>query len=100
MRKPEITILILSFSQSTVSTPLLSLYEVRPHTELLAMYQLSRRLNMISLPTQLTWDELTRKCNLMEKKKKKKKNIKQQKKKKQYEMIQLHTRTNFQRYSF
>ena len=44
-------------SQHTV----LSLYKVRPHTGLLATYQLSRRLNMISLPTQLTWDELTRK---------------------------------------
>ena len=67
MSKPEITILILSLSQSTdsfkelVSTLLLSLYKVRPHTGLQATYQLSRRLNMISLPTQLTWDELTRK---------------------------------------
>ena len=63
----EITILILSLSQSTdsfkelVSTLLLSLNKVRPHTGLLATYQLSRRLNMISLPTQLTWDEMTRK---------------------------------------
>ena len=60
-------ILIPSLSQSTdsfkelVSTLLLSLYEVRPHTGLLATYQLSRRLNMINLPTQLIWDELTRK---------------------------------------
>ena len=67
MSKPEITILIPSLSQSTdsfkelVSTLLLSLYEVRPHTGLLATYQLSRRLNMINLPTQLIWDELTRK---------------------------------------
>ena len=67
MSKPEIAILILSLSQSTdsfkelVSTLLLSVYKVGPHTGLLAMYQLSRRLNMISLPTQLTWDELTRK---------------------------------------
>ena len=47
MSKPEITILILSLSQSTdsfkelVSTLLLSLYKVRPHTGLLATYQLS-----------------------------------------------------------
>ena len=67
MSKPEITILIPSLSQSTdsfkelVSTLLLSLYEVRPHTGLLATYQLSRRLNMINLPTQLIGDELTRK---------------------------------------
>ena len=67
MSKPEITILIPSLSQSTdsfkelVSTLLLSLYEVRPHTGLLATYQLSRRLNMINLPKQLIWDELTRK---------------------------------------
>ena len=67
MNKPEITILIASLSQSTdsfkelVSTLLLSLYEVRPHTGLLATYQLSRRLNMINLPTQLIWGELTRK---------------------------------------
>ena len=59
MSKPEITILIPSLSQSTdsfkelVSTLPLSLYEVRPHTGLLATYQLSRRLNMINLPTQL-----------------------------------------------
>ena len=32
-----------------------------PHTGLLATYQLSRRLNMINLPTQLIWDELSRK---------------------------------------
>ena len=70
MSKPEITILILSLSQSTdsfkelVSTLLLSLYEVRPHTGLLATYQPSRRLNMINLPTQLIWDELTRKIGL------------------------------------
>ena len=66
MSKPEITILIPSLSQSTdsfkelVSTLLLSLYEVRPHTGLLATYQFSRRLNMINLPRQLTWDELTK----------------------------------------
>ena len=67
MSKPEITILILNLSQGTdsfkelVSTLLLGLYKVRPYTGLLAMYQLSRRLNMISLSTQPTWDELTRK---------------------------------------
>ena len=67
MSKPKITILIPSISQSTdsfkelVSTLLLSLYEVRPHTGLQATYQLSRRLNMINLPTQLIWYELTRK---------------------------------------
>ena len=67
MSKPEITIPLPSLSQSTdsfkelVSTLLLSLYEVRPHTGLLATYQLSRRLNIINLPTQLIWDELTRK---------------------------------------
>ena len=67
MSKPKITILIPGLSQSTdsfkelISTLLLSLYEVRPHTGLLATYQLSRRLNMINLPTQLIWDELTRK---------------------------------------
>ena len=49
MSKPEITILILG------------LYKVRPHTGLLTTYQLSRRLNMISLRMQLTWDKLTRK---------------------------------------
>ena len=67
MSKPEITILVLSLSQSTdsfkelVSTLLLILDKVRPHTGLLATYQLSRRRNMISLPTQLTLDKLTRK---------------------------------------
>ena len=61
------TILILKFLQSTdsfkelVSTLLLCLYKVGPHTGLLATYQLSRRLNAISLPKQLIWDELTRK---------------------------------------
>ena len=50
MSKPEITILIPSLSQSTdsfkelVSTLLLSLYKVRPHTGLLATYQLSPTL--------------------------------------------------------
>ena len=60
MGKPEITILIPSLSQSTDSfkelgsTLLLNLYKIKPHTGLQATYQLSRRLNMISLPTQLT----------------------------------------------
>ena len=71
MSNPEITILILSLSQSTdsfkelVSTLLLNLFKVRPHTGSLATYQLSRRLNMISIPTRLTWDELTRKFGLL-----------------------------------
>ena len=60
------TILILKLLQSTdsfkelVSTLPLSLYKVGPHTGLLATYQLSRRLNVISLSKQLTWDDLTR----------------------------------------
>ena len=41
---------------------LLSLYKIRPHTGLLATYRvIARRLSIISLPTQLIWDELTRK---------------------------------------
>ena len=58
--------LILKLLQSTdsfkelVSTLLLSLSKLEPHTGLLAPYQLFRSLNVSSLPKQLTWDELTR----------------------------------------
>ena len=64
------TILTLKLLQSTysfkelVSTLLQILYKVGPHTGLLATYHLSRRLNVISLPKQLTWDKLTRKILL------------------------------------